>query len=131
MKHQLQLRLKPETAFDPLRLKIYVSTELDIDVNSITEVRVLRRSIDARQRQVMVNLSVEVFQDELPPAGFEPVEYRPVAADARQAVVVGAGPAGLFAALRLIERGVRPIVLERGKMSTTASPTWPVFPAKG
>lgn len=83
MKHQLQLRLKPETAFDPLRLKIYVSTELDIDVNSITEVRVLRRSIDARQRQVMVNLSVEVFQDELPPAGFEPVEYRPVAADAR------------------------------------------------
>lgn len=115
MKHQLQLRLKPETAFDPLRLKIYVSTELDIDVNSITEVRVLRRSIDDRQRQVMVNLSVEVFQDELPPAGFEPVEYRPVAADARQAVVVGAGPAGLFAALRLIERGVRPIVLERGK----------------
>jgi len=115
MKHQLQLRLKPETAFDALRLKIHVSTELNIDVNSITEVRVLRRSIDARQRQVMVNLTVDVYQNEAAPAVFEPVDYRRVPEDAPQAVVVGAGPAGLFAALRLIERGVRPILLERGK----------------
>lgn len=115
MKHQLQLRVKPETAFDALRLKIYVSTELDIDVNSITEVRVVRRSIDARQRQVMVNLTVDVYQGEPAPAEFEKTDYRRVADDAPQAIVVGAGPAGLFAALRLIERGVRPILLERGK----------------
>ena len=76
-----------------------------------------RRSIDARQRRVMVNLSVRLWIDEEPSSTslIIPVDYKPLPADAPQAIVVGAGPAGLFAALRLIELGIRPIVLERGK----------------
>lgn len=113
----LQLRLKPEVAYDDLRLRIEISTLLDIDVNRIRRVDVTRRSIDARQRQVMVNLSVAVHIDTIDDTVSiaHPVEYAPVPADAQQAVVVGAGPAGLFAALRLIQSGIRPIVVERGK----------------
>lgn len=118
MKHQLQLRLKPETAYDDLRLRAEVSTALNLDINRITGILPTRRSIDARQRQVMVNLSVTVTTDE-PPMQPEDLamelHYRTVSDADRQVIVVGAGPAGLFAALRLIELGVKPIVLERGK----------------
>lgn len=115
-KHTLQLRVTPETAYNPMRLRAEVSSQIAVDVNRLTEVRVTRRSIDARQRRVMVNLSVDVFVDEAPEDTLAtPVEYKPLPADAPSAVIVGAGPAGLFAALRLIEEGVRPVVLERGK----------------
>lgn len=115
---ELQLRVEPKIAYTPMLLSAEVSTRLGVDVNRLKEVRIRKRSIDARQRRVMVNLSVEAFVDEAPlPAEsmLEPVEYQPVAEDAKQAIIVGAGPAGLFAALRLIEEGVRPILLERGK----------------
>lgn len=117
MLRQLQLRVRPETAAYPLRLSIEISTLLDIDVNRIRRVDIVRRSIDARQRKVMVNLSVNVHIDTIDENATiaVPVDYRPLPADAPSAIVVGAGPAGLFAALRLIEEGVRPIVLERGK----------------
>ncbi len=115
-KHTLQLRVAPEIAYNPMRLSAEVSSQIAVDVNRLTEVRVTRRSIDARQRQVMVNLSVDVYVDEAPEDTLAtPVEYKPLPADAPSAVIVGAGPAGLFAALRLIEEGVRPVVLERGK----------------
>lgn len=115
-KHTIQLRVVPETAYNPMRLRAEVSSQIAVDVNRLTEVRVTRRSIDARQRRVMVNLSVDVFVDEAPEDTLAtPVEYKPLPADAPSAVIVGAGPAGLFAALRLIEEGVRPVVLERGK----------------
>jgi hypothetical protein len=118
MQHQLQLRLKPEVAYVPLRLLAEVSTKLNIDANRISCVLPTRRSIDARQRQVMVNLTVTVCVDE--PA-IEPTSlameltYPNVSNAEKQVIVVGAGPAGLFAALRLIELGIRPVVLERGK----------------
>ncbi len=118
MRQQLQLRVPPEVAYEPLRLLALVSTELNVDANRISCVLPRRRSIDARQRQVMVNLEVTVCIDEPPmrPSDLaNPPEFRPVPADAPQAVVVGAGPAGLFAALQLILEGVRPIVVERGK----------------
>lgn len=115
-KHTLQLRVAPEIAYNPMRLSAEVSSQITVDVNRLTEVRVTRRSIDARQRRVMVNLSVDVYVDEAPEDTLAtPVEYKPLPADAPSAVIVGAGPAGLFAALRLIEEGVRPVVLERGK----------------
>ena len=83
--------------------------------DEVKGVRVLKRSIDARQRNIFVNLTVRVFINELPPENdFEQTEYRQVD-DCPQAIVVGAGPGGLFAALRLIELGIRPIVVERGK----------------
>ena len=117
MIHDLQLRLAPEVAYNDLRLMAEVSTRLGIDANSITAVVPVKRSIDARQRRVMVNLAVKVYEGEQPPASplYTPVVYQPLPADAPQAVVVGAGPAGLFAALRLIELGIKPVVLERGK----------------
>lgn len=118
MQQTLELRLTPEVAYVPLRLTAAVSTRLGIDVNRITEVRIRRRSIDARQRNVMVNLSVDVFIDEAPPAPEAELPALPSAgsvAEAKPIVIVGAGPAGLFAALKAIGRGLRPIVLERGK----------------
>lgn len=115
--HELNLRVDPRTAYTPMLLTAEVSRVLDIDANRIADLHITRRSIDARQRRVMVNLSVRAFIDRKadPSELFSPVSYSPVPADAPQCVVVGAGPAGLFAALRLIELGIRPIVLERGK----------------
>lgn len=117
MTRDLQLRLNPATAYTPECLCSHVAHQLDIESDRIKDVKILRRSIDARQRQVVVSLEVRVYIDEVPQAHplFEPINYRRVAADAPQCIVVGAGPAGLFAALELIESGVRPIVLERGK----------------
>lgn len=117
-KSTLQLRVEPEVAYTQLRLLAELSTSLGIDVNRIKEVKILKRSIDARQRRVMINLTVDVFVDCEPNPDdllHKPVVYHKVADDAPSAIVVGAGPAGLFAALRLIEGGVRPILLERGK----------------
>ncbi len=114
---ELQLRLEPAIAYNDLRLKATVSTRLGIDANRIKDVIVTRRSIDARQRNVMVNISVKVYIDEPAPEHplFTPIEYKPLNINSPQAIVVGSGPAGLFAALRLIELNIRPIVLERGK----------------
>ena len=101
MQQTLELRLTPEVAYVPLRLTAAVSTRLGIDVNRITEVRIRRRSIDARQRNVMVNLSVDVFIDDAPPAPEAELPALPSAgsvAEAKPIVIVGAGPAGLFAA---------------------------------
>ncbi|QFQ13105.1 FAD-binding protein [Pseudoprevotella muciniphila] len=111
----ISLRLPPEIAYTPSRLKAACADEMGVDVASIKDVRILRRSIDARQRQIFVNLSLEVFIDEpAPELYFAPIVYPDV--NGKPAViVVGAGPGGLFAALRLIELGLRPIVLERGK----------------
>jgi hypothetical protein len=116
MIEQLSMRVEPKTAATPLLLRTVVSTRLSIDVNRIVDLIVTKRSIDARQRNIMVNLTMKVYIDEAAPANpyFEPVVY-PNVKDARQVIVVGAGPAGLFASLRLIEAGLRPILLERGK----------------
>lgn len=116
MQETVELRVDPRTAAEEMLLIAAVSTEIGIAANRIGCLRVIRRSIDARQRKIMVNLSVKVWIDEKPEntSLIKPMEYRRVTGD-RQAIIVGAGPAGLFAALRLIEAGVRPIVLERGK----------------
>lgn len=118
MTQQLQLRIKPEIAYNPLRLQAHVSTLLGIDINRITGILVTRRSIDARQRQVMVNLAVNVSIDEpaqQPENLAMELNYAKLPDSAPSVIVVGAGPAGMFAALRLIELGVKPILLERGK----------------
>lgn len=88
---------------------------LGIDAGQIDAVRIRRRSIDARQSIVKVRMQADVYIDEPAPAENLPVaEYQSVRGD-RRVVIIGAGPAGMFAALRLIELGIRPIVLERGK----------------
>lgn len=117
MQETLDLRVTPKVAAVQQLLSQEVARRIGVNADSVRHVIVTRRSIDARQRQVMVNLSVRAYIDEDPSSLslIKAVEYSPVAADARNVIVVGAGPAGLFAALRLIEEGLRPIVLERGK----------------
>ena len=115
MSTSLQLRVLPQVAYDAANLRADVAQRLGVDPQQIHAIRTVKRSIDARQRQVMVNLTLEVFVDEDPTTlSFERIHYGDVSA-APQAIVVGAGPGGLFAALRLVELGVRPIVLERGR----------------
>ncbi len=115
MTHEYQLRILPEQAASEQSLKQYISREKGLDIRTINAVRTLKRSIDARQRTIYVNLTVRVFVNETPSEEeFERTNYPNV--EGRPAViVVGAGPGGLFAALKLIELGLRPIVVERGK----------------
>ena len=115
MINEYQIRVKPEVAAQEDRLKAYLSDEYGISANEICGVRILKRSIDARQRQIYVNLKVRAYVNELPKDDeYQHTEY-PNVEGKPQVIVVGAGPGGLFAALRLIELGLRPIVLERGK----------------
>lgn len=115
MVEEYQLRLLPEEAYSEDTIRQYLFQEKGFDVAAIRAVRVVKRSIDARHRRVLVNLKVRAYINELPAEEpFTPTDY-PDVSDQPSAIVVGAGPGGLFAALRLIEMGVRPIVLERGK----------------
>lgn len=115
MIHEYQLRILPEQAASEQSLKQYISREKGLDVRTINAIRILKRSIDARQRTIYINLTIRVFVNEtLSEDEFERTDYPNV--EGRPAViVVGAGPGGLFAALKLIELGLRPIVVERGK----------------
>lgn len=115
MTNEYQLRVLPQVAASAEKLKKYISEEQGIAMGALKAVRILKRSIDARQRTIFVNLKVRVYVNEQPTEDeFEHVDYQNVD-DKPQVIVVGAGPGGLFAALRLIELGFRPIVLERGK----------------
>jgi len=115
MIQEYQLRVLPETAANEQRLKEYLVREKGLNERDITATRILKRSIDARQRTVFVNLSVRAYLNETPKEEeyrhtlYNSVEGKP------QVIVVGAGPGGLFAALRLIELGLRPLIVERGK----------------
>ncbi len=111
----LSLRLYPSVAAQDAELRKYIARELGVNPKSVTAVKVRKRSIDARQRTIYVNLTVDAYVNEEPPTlDFAPIDYPNVEGGA-PVIVVGAGPGGLFAALRLIELGKRPIVLERGK----------------
>ena len=112
MIQEQQLRLLPYQAASEQTI---ISFLKENGAGNVNAVRVLKRSIDARRRPVMVNLTVRVYINELPQDdGYETIIYGDVS-QAPQVVVVGAGPAGLFASLRLIEAGFRPILIERGK----------------
>ena len=115
MTNEYQLRVLPQVAASAEKLRKYIAEERGIALGALKAVRILKRSIDARQRTIFVNLKVRVYVNEQPTEDeFEHVDYQD-ASNKPQVIVVGAGPGGLFAALRLIELGFRPIVLERGK----------------
>lgn len=115
MINEYQLRVLPQVAADGAVLRKYIAEEQGLAISTVKAVRVLKRSIDARQRTIFVNLKVRVYVNELPTDDeYEHVDYHDVSGRP-QVIVVGAGPGGLFAALRLVELGYRPVVLERGK----------------
>ena len=110
-----QIRILPEQAANEQSIKLFISKDKGIDARTIKAIRVLKRSIDARQRTIFVNLKVRLYINELPQDDeFVHTEYQNVEGKP-QVIVVGAGPGGLFAGLRLIELGLRPIIVERGK----------------
>ena len=115
MTNEYQIRVVPEVAAQEDKLKAYLAEEYGFDVRTIYGVRILKRSIDARQRQIYVNLKVRAYINEQPHDDEYQRTVYPNVEGCPQVIVVGAGPGGLFAALRLIELGLRPIVLERGK----------------
>lgn len=109
------IRILPEQAASEEGIKRYLAKEKGLDVRTLNQVRVLKRSIDARQRTIFVNLKVRAYINEFPQDDqYVHTEYPDVSSRPR-VIVVGEGPGGLFASLRLIELGYRPIVLERGK----------------
>lgn len=115
MTQEYQIRVSPQVASQEEHIKRYIAEEYGFDVRTVTGVRILKRSIDARQRMIFVNLKVRVYVNEMPADdAYVHTDY-PNVEGRQQVIVVGAGPGGLFAALRLIELGFRPIVLERGK----------------
>lgn len=115
MTQEYDIRVLPQVAANEQSLKDYFAEEKGFDVRTITHLRVLRKSIDARQRTIYVNLKVRVYVNEMPEDdAYQHTDY-PDVSDRPQVIVVGEGPGGLFASLRLIELGFRPIVLERGK----------------
>ena len=115
----IRTRVLPQVWADAERLEEQLCKENAISRKALKGIRMKHTSIDARQRQVMVQLDVDAYINEEPPVlHFDPVLYRELPVSAPQVIVVGAGPGGLFAALRLIELGIRPIVIERGRNVT-------------
>lgn len=115
MIEEYQLRVLPQVAYKEESIKQHLAKEKGLDVRTLQHIRVLKKSVDARQRTIFVNLKVRAYINELPQDDeYVHTDY-PDVRNGKSVIVVGAGPGGLFAALRLIEQGLRPIVIERGK----------------
>jgi len=116
MPKELLFQVSPETASNKVLIKEHVAKLMHISVKEIKQVSVLKRSIDARQKAIKINLKANVYflDDEIIEQPIELPNYKDVS-NSKEVIIVGAGPAGLFAALQLIELGLKPIVLERGK----------------
>jgi uncharacterized FAD-dependent dehydrogenase len=113
---EIQLQLPPEVASDEFLLKEYIAKQIRVSLDEIKHIVPLKRSIDARQKAIKINLKVLVFLqgDNFIASKIDFPDYKNVS-NAQEVIIVGAGPAGLFAALQLIELGLKPIVIERGK----------------
>lgn len=115
MQQEIQIQVTPEIAANPEELLREVSSRSGIPAEEIRHIEILKSSLDARQRIIKMNLLVKIFIDE----DFEEVQVRlpdyPDVSHAQPVIIVGAGPGGLFAALHCLEKGIKPIILERGK----------------
>ena len=115
MVKQVRINLNPAAAADETVIRKISASLAGIDQSEISSLRILKRSVDARKKNIRVELTVEIFtglESEIPVIA----PYMPVnVTQSREVIIVGAGPAGLFAALRLIELGIRPIIIERGR----------------
>ncbi|HET9747139.1 MAG TPA: NAD(P)/FAD-dependent oxidoreductase [Chitinophagaceae bacterium] len=116
MKKIISLRIKPSEAADTSFINELIAAEAGAPLNSVTGHTILKRSVDARSRQVFITLSVEAYIGEpYLPRQIKKIHFSDVSKASREVIIIGAGPAGLFAALQLIEKGIKPILLERGK----------------
>ncbi|HEY5592742.1 MAG TPA: FAD-dependent monooxygenase, partial [Paludibacter sp.] len=115
MHNELQLILTPEQAYKQELLTKQVADKLQISPQRITLLRILRKSIDSRSFLPKVNVTIEVYWDEEAPKVIKPEFHYEFVGNNTPVLIIGAGPAGLFAALKLIEDGLKPIILERGK----------------
>jgi uncharacterized protein len=115
MGRQVQINLSPAAAADDTAVRKIAASMAGMDLTAVTTIRVIKRSVDARKKNIRVNMTVEVFSEEdTSISTLSP--YMPVDVSLKQEIIiVGAGPAGLFAALRLIELGLRPVIIERGR----------------
>jgi len=115
MPRELQIQVAPDVAAQQPVLTAHVAQLMQVSPAEITHIAIVKRSIDARQKSVKVNLKVAVYyKEEYVEKGIPLPEYKDVS-NAPEVIIIGAGPAGLFAALQLIELGIKPILLERGK----------------
>ncbi len=115
MPKELQIQVAPEVAAQQHLLTAHIANLMHLNAGEIRHVAIIKRSIDARQKSVKVNLKVAVYHNEEYTESKQQLpEYKDVS-NAPEVIIIGAGPAGLFAALQLIELGLKPIVLERGK----------------
>ena len=115
MQTKLQLQLSAATAFNEALLKEEIRQQLSVKETSTLQIKVLKRSIDARGRHIRINLSVLAAVGEAIAEEKISFDYHNVSGSARSCHIIGAGPAGLFAALRCLELNIKPIVIERGK----------------
>ncbi|MDE7180879.1 MAG: FAD-binding protein [Muribaculaceae bacterium] len=113
----ISLRVKPVVASSSDKVRDELLAYLGKEAKKLNDFRIIRRSIDARKSPVMINLLVRIAtgEDEKVESTFKPVEFKPVSEDAPVVIIVGAGPAGLFAGLEALRNGIRPIILERGR----------------
>ena len=113
MKTQIEIALLPENALSDSAIRTEISDQLQISAEEINAVRLVRRSIDARKFPVY-KLLLDVYVNETPTEENPFINYKPVTGK-KKVAVVGFGPAGMFAALRLLELGIKPVIVERGK----------------
>jgi hypothetical protein len=117
MPHIIELKLTPRQAANANEVKLQAAYHLQIPVQTISDIRIIRKSLDARQAQVLVLLKLEVCTNhEKADHSLRTFAYKKVS-DAKTCHIIGMGPAGMYAALQLLERGIKPIILERGKPS--------------
>ena len=115
MPELVNLTLKPQEAADEKIIRKLAGAVVNVDPSGISALRIIKRSVDARHKNIRINLTVEVITgNDLPVHSIEPFLFRDVSGN-EEVIIAGAGPAGLFAALRLIELGMRPVILERGR----------------
>ena len=116
MQKQISIKVLPSEAADHLSVQKIIAQACAVSIKNITGFNLIKQSIDARGKQTWFHLTINVFIDEpYQPVSLIPLHLNDVSNAAHQVIIVGAGPAGLFAAIQLIEKGVKPIILERGK----------------